>query len=392
MSGPKIALQHWTRFIAVLGLLGGVFLTAGSTGAAASTWSVTPSPNEGVGFIDLSMVSCVTSTHCVAVGSFTNASGVSQTLVETWDSGTWSITPSPNQGGNDNELLGVSCTSTTSCVAAGQYTGHGTSSGRALTLVEMLSGTRWSITPSANPDRFGDDSLYSVSCISIDSCVAVGTHTHHGNPSKTLIESWDGTRWSVPASPSPGTAINQLSGVSCTSSDSCMAVGYYIDSVPATFGTLTEFWDGTSWSVISSVNPGTSNQLNAVSCTNSEDCTAVGNYFNGSADQTLIESWDGGNWSMAPSPQEGESTNSLNGVSCSDASDCVAVGVYTDASSAAQTLIESWSGTGWSVTASPNKGSGSNYLNGVSCTGTNCIAMGFRDKGSSATRTLIETD
>ena len=42
---------------------------------------------------------------------------------------------------------------------------------------------------------------------------------------RTLIESWDGTNWSVVPTPSPAPNYNQLNDVSCASVDACTAAG-----------------------------------------------------------------------------------------------------------------------------------------------------------------------
>ena len=62
---------------------------------------------------------------------------------------------------------------------------------------------------------------------------------------RTLVESWNGTAWSVVASPSPSVAF--LYGVSCPSARSCKAVGEYANNSGAV-RTLVESWNGTAWS------------------------------------------------------------------------------------------------------------------------------------------------
>jgi hypothetical protein len=71
--------------------------------------------------------------------------------------------------------------------------------------------------------------LGDVSCTSASSCVTAGFNEYGpasgpGN-GKTLVESWNGSRWVITPSPSPH-ADNQLYAVSCTSSASCEAVGF----------------------------------------------------------------------------------------------------------------------------------------------------------------------
>ncbi len=67
----------------------------------------------------------------------------------------------------------------------------------------------------------------------------------------------------IVTSPNVGTGTygNQLNAVTVVSSNDVWTVDHY----GATFyQTLTEHWNGTSWSIISSPNPGTSSDLKAV--------------------------------------------------------------------------------------------------------------------------------
>jgi hypothetical protein len=181
-------------------------------------------------------------------------------------------------------------------------------------------------------------------------------------------------------------AANVLNAVSCTSSTDCVAVGS--DASSGSLQTLVEVWDGTSWSVASSPNIGTGdNALLGVSCATSDFCVTVG-YEDNSSDigEPLIETWNGADWSIASSPGPDGDFNPLTAVSCSDASDCVAVGRYYDSESEYQTLAEVWNGTDWSITPTTNE-AGYNALDGVSCdTPTDCVAVGQYDySGSSQT-------
>jgi len=105
--------------------------------------------------------------------------------------------------------------------------------------------------------------------------------------------------------------------------------------------TLVEAWNGTKWSIITSPNPNTSGEdtLNGVSCTSSTNCVAVGWYYNG-LNRTLVEAWNGADWSTMPSANRSKAFNVLTGVTCTSSTNCVAVGFDTTSSS---TLIEAGS-------------------------------------------------
>jgi hypothetical protein len=301
-------------------------------------WSVVASPN--VGTIDmLNGISCVSAASCVAVGNFDAGSGI-QTLVETWNGLSWSVTPSPNVGSIVDDLDGVSCASATSCVAVGT-TNSG--SGHVQTLVETWDGASWSVTSSPKPSTTNSQ-LLEVSCTSATTCVADGYYVA-GSEYRTLVETLNSGSWLVTPSPSPGAVENGLSGLSCQSASSCFAVGYYY--VGSFAKTLVETWDGTSWSVTPSPDSGSyDNALYGVSCVSASDCVAVGYVNDGSADQTLVETWNGTSWSMTSSPSPGTATNLLEGgVSCASTASCVAVGHFTNVGhgTAYQTLVLSGS-------------------------------------------------
>src|ERR1700732_4525580 len=83
----------------------------------------------------------------------------------------WTITPSSDAGGQNLQLDGVSCTGKASCVAVGQYAKLGFSS--LQTLVEVWNGLTWSVVPSPSPGSFANY-LFGVSCTSRNFCIAVG--------------------------------------------------------------------------------------------------------------------------------------------------------------------------------------------------------------------------
>ncbi|MHB8289031.1 MAG: hypothetical protein ACYDEY_07310, partial [Acidimicrobiales bacterium] len=136
------------------------------------TWSVTMSPDMSQADREgLSSISCAaSSSRCVAVGWYYNSAGISQTLIETWNGSTWSIKQSPDSSASQlNALYTVSCSSSNSCVAAGDY-----ESGGSQTLIESYDGVSWSITTSPNSSSGIDSGLSGVTCASSSSCVAVG--------------------------------------------------------------------------------------------------------------------------------------------------------------------------------------------------------------------------
>jgi len=373
--------------VLLLGGVLGIVAISPNPAAASPNWSIVPSPNASATQNDfIAGVSCTSASACTAVGNFYNGSN-DQTLIEQWNGTAWSIVSSPNTSATqDNDLRGVSCTSASACTAVGNFYNGSNDQ----TLIEQWNGTAWSIVSSPNTSATQDNDLIGVSCTSASSCTAVGNF-YTGSYDQTLIERWNGTTWSIVSSPNTSaTQDNDLFGVSCISASSCTAVGsFYTGSYDQTF---IEQWNGTAWSIVSSPNPSATqnNNLIGVSCTSASSCTAVGYYYTGSYYQTLIEQWNGSTWSIVSSANTSATEdNFLAGVSCTSASSCTTVGSFNNGSYY-QTLIEQWNGTAWSIVSSPNASAsqdngfgGGELEGGVSCTSISaCAAVGEYFNGS----------
>src|SRR5262249_17939227 len=138
-----------------------------------------------------------------------------------WDGTTWKTTATPFPTGLSSQLRGVSCATTSMCVAVGI---RDDSAGYRHTLIEQWNGTDWSIVTGGPDPKVGE--LYAVSCTGVTDCVAVGRWDLN-NSAKTLVEHFDGTTWSDVASPNPTATDLNLQAVSCTATDDCTAVGVY---------------------------------------------------------------------------------------------------------------------------------------------------------------------
>lgn len=230
------------------------------------------------------------------------------------------------------------------------------------TLIDHWNGKKWTVASNPNPSS-SENSLYGVAAVSASNIWAVGAYTDNSSGNtELLIEHWNGTRWAVVPSPSPGAGAATLSDVAAASANKVWAVGQYCNSSGNT-QTLIEYWDGSTWSIIPSPNPG-SDSLNAVAVVSANNVWAVGLYEANYSFNTLIEHWDGTQWSVVPSPSPGSVDNTLFGVTGGSANNIWAVG-RADQGLGDQTLIEHWNGSKWSVVSSPNGGPGDNELFGV---------------------------
>jgi hypothetical protein len=278
--------------------------------------------------------------------------------------------PSPNAGSDSNDLYSVSCISTTSCVAVGASIDNTNLDSLAM----AWDGTTWTIltTPS---EASSDDLLVSVSCASPTSCVAVGKQDDAGTD-QSFAMSWDGSAWTTAVVPSVGADDNFLEAVSCVSATFCVAVGASFDGTK--YQTLIATWNGNAWAIAVSPNEGSdSNFLSSVSCTSAMSCAAVGQYVDGSLVlKTLAVMWDGASWTIVPTPNNnpGIDPNRLVSVSCVSPTSCFAIG--STGFGGIETLAMTWDGTAWTILLSPNP-TAENYLESISCTSsTECVAVG----------------
>ena len=252
----------------------------------------------------------------------------------------------------------------------------------------------WAGIPPANPSS-SDNTFGAVAVRSPCDAWAVGSDRGSGGSFHTLIEHWNGTRWTVMLSSNPG-GFNRdsfLAGVAAASSGHAWAVGYYDDGTAGQ--TLIEAPNNGLWKQVPSANPGGPNQPNvllAAAATSARNAWAVGYYSKGIGFATLIEHWNGTTWRQVPSPNPSTVNNELLGIAAPSAKDAWAVGQYADSSNKFQTLILHWNGSVWKRVRSPNPaGSGSSHsLTAVAATSsTNAWAVGQFDPGSGF-RPLIE--
>ena len=307
----------------------------------------------GATFGGLFHLACVSAMFCVAVG-YEGSGATYYELAEIWNGRTWKPgkPPSPGGGTDDTGLAGVSCVSAKSCVAVGSYDEGGGLPGAA---VEKWNGVTWTRVNPPRPAGAVYSALGSVSCTSAKYCVAVG-----GTYVGVLVESWNGTAWRVISAPRPSADVTVLSGVSCVSPVSCVAVGEYFNPVGGGGGSFAETWNGKAWTMVSVRWPrGTVyTSLADVSCASRAYCVAVGNVgenptsSQANAGRAAAVAWNGKTWTdmSVPGPAKGKASW-FRGVWCGAAASCAAVG-YTGAVNASTStgLSGFWNGKSWKLT------------------------------------------
>jgi len=154
----------------------------------------------------------------------------------------------------------------------------------------------------------GSGQLQGVSASSAADAWTVGSlFTDADQVGHTLTQHFDGTSWSAVASPDgPSASTSALTAVSSHAANDAWAVGLSIRTNNLV-RTLVVHWDGVEWSRLKSPNPGhpANGQLNGVAAITPDDVWAVGSSGQGAPSRTLIEHWDGSTWSIVPSPNKG---------------------------------------------------------------------------------------
>jgi hypothetical protein len=303
-----------------------------------STWSQSAIVVAGQSSATLYGISCASARSCVAVGMFEDVAGGDVPFVESLTSAGWlSSKPAMPKSARAAGLFGVSCPKLGSCVAVGQYVAP---SGTLLPYADVLTSGTWTSVAVPSKSGFVRAGLDGVSCTTTTSCVAVGTLAMRvstdpwcsGDCTETaLVEQLVGTKWTASIPTSPKSVVNpSLTAVDCFSSRHCVAVGTYFSD--RNFLGDVETLDGSSWHWSSASAPagGVWAELNGVACSSATACELVGDFeaSNGSSQFPLaVTGSDSGPWTAtAPTGTVSSMWGDYGGVTCPSATSCTAVG------------------------------------------------------------------
>jgi hypothetical protein len=200
-----------------------------------------------------------------------------------------------------------------------------------------LHDGRWTPVPTApapSPDASSTIAMNAATSISPTDAWAAGSvgssQARQGAFGTAMIEHWDGTQWTVAATPSPPDPDSRLLALTAVSPSDIWAVGWqsssnsYTDTIP-----LVEHFDGTAWHLLTAPAPGgsgTSAYPQAVSGTGPDDIWMAGfvspNGLGGvgTGSTSFVEHWNGVAWSLATTslPPGVIGTHSLYAASATD--------------------------------------------------------------------------
>ncbi len=219
-------------------------------------WDLVASPNpSGSGRSLLLGVSAVSAKNVWAVGFWDDESTASNdTLVEHYNGTKWKVVASPNLNDATDRLDTVARVSTRDVWAAGAGTA---SSGEAQALTEQWNGSSWQIVTSPTIAYSGLLGLASVSASDVWVVGCTGALVYGGDilfsepPVNPIAEHWNGSRWKAVATPTPAGATKTiLTGAASASAKNVWSVGSV--SVSGVVQTVIEHWNGSKWTLSAS--------------------------------------------------------------------------------------------------------------------------------------------
>jgi len=305
-----------------------------------SSWTAVPTPNApGTGTQSaLLSVAAVTSSDVWSVGFSANGntSPAYATLAEHWNGSAWSIVPTPTPSGpaislSLNALAAIS--SSDVWAVGGAVPDLSSYGGKAI--LEHWNGSAWSIVSApAGTENWSSSSRFGAAAVASNNVWAVGDYDSFH---------WDATSWSVVFG-AQSTVATSASGA-----NNVWAVGsnrYYDSGCVCYYGpyTLAFRWNGTSWVQTSSLSPTGYDTFQGTAAFSSSDVWAVGTSGAPGSALTLTEHWDGSSWSVVPSANASTTQNVLDAVAAVGNNDVWAVGYYATGTNAQLTLVEHFTG------------------------------------------------
>ncbi|HET9343576.1 MAG TPA: hypothetical protein VFO25_11750 [Candidatus Eremiobacteraceae bacterium] len=244
-----------------------------------TTWTIVASPDVGSNSNQLNALAANSTSDIWAFGSyFDTTANAYLTLALHWDGASWSVVSSPDVTGSNNQLLGAGSLGSTDVWAVG--VSQGSSSPKAL--AEVWNGSALSIVPTPN---IGYSIFRSIVPIAQNNTWAFGYY-YSGPYFAPLAEVWNGSAFSVSPTPTVAGQNTVINGAAAISATDVWAVGNTF--LPDR--TFTMNWNGSVWTVVASPNRGTTgDDLDAVArIPGSSLAWAVGRYFTRTARTSVL--------------------------------------------------------------------------------------------------------
>jgi hypothetical protein len=229
-------------------------------------WDRIPAPHVGKNSNILHGVAAIAPDDVWAVGEMFTSKG----LVLHWDGARWDVVPTPGFG-QVTTFVGVEALASDDVWVIGAST-------NAFFL--HWDGATWTTVPAVA----GQPVPFAMGLISPDDAWAVGVSSDF----KTTTQHWDGSAWTAVPSPNVGSFTNALTGVAGVATDDVWAVGSFYDFSRILTRTMVQHWDGRRWSVVDTPDiDASTNTLQAVTVTPDRHVWAAG--FGPGQGESLVE-------------------------------------------------------------------------------------------------------
>jgi hypothetical protein len=268
--------------------------------------------------VALTGVSCATTRHCVALAMADVNTGISLgndgplIIVETWNGAKWAMRTITTPANKFVQVSGVSCATSTFCVISGTSYSQ-TSSGLTMNLyLASWNGKKLTMMKSDVAGLASSSNLVvplDVSCATPSNCASTGENVGDINSSTPTITAytaiWNGRTWQLAKARWPaGIADSGLAGVSCYAAHACEAVGVEAANVEKSFQAAAVSYQGTAGTVQAVPAPpkGDLDVFYDVSCLPWGSCVAVGETGKTTAapDAAITGVWNGKGWKLDP--------------------------------------------------------------------------------------------
>ena len=212
-----------------------------------SQWSSVSSPSVANG--ELLAVTALSPTNVWTVGFNGNGNPGTQNLIEHWNGSAWQIVASPTSG-TLSILSSVSVSSADDVWAVGWATGY--RQRVAYQLAEHWNGSVWSAVtdPTFPVERYQS----AVLAFSATNAWAASANDQYAPTLTSGFSQWNGSVWNLAPTPAGGT--DDLHALSAISASDFWTVGGQVKSGTYDTLTLAAHWDGSQWTVYATPNPG----------------------------------------------------------------------------------------------------------------------------------------
>lgn len=186
-----------------------------------------------------------TGHFCMAVGEIERVAQPGEVaMAQTLTKGAWHLVGTSALPGSSLTIFNDAwCNNRLFCLAVGQSQGATNTA-----IAAQWTGTSWTQPSAVGTNQI----LLGISCFSSSRCMAVGS-----GPSRPVSRQWTGASWTpVPTAHITGSSFATLNQVSCPTATRCIAVGARSNGGLGAIGfPVAEEWNGSSWRVLRTVNP-----------------------------------------------------------------------------------------------------------------------------------------